>query len=205
MVSIAAWRMKDRIGEAGMLTVYMLVGASLVLVTTRLVDFCDFTILGDGNDAITGLLLGGMVAYSTIGVIAVRLSDTYPGALTIGVAVSALTASLGYSYVSGIIESDAGVIVTIVAVLMACFTILCTSYCRRNLSDNQVMAVATTAWVFLLLVSPGDDENLAAYILVSIMGVLQAFQFIIERRECSRVSRLLGLNLLLRYPVGSAA
>ncbi|MDD2364558.1 MAG: hypothetical protein PHN84_00190 [Desulfuromonadaceae bacterium] len=108
-----SWRLSSRLGQKEMLLVYVSLAAVLTAAVTALVDFADITFLGELNDAESGLLLGGVLAFVVVGWIAVRLSERFPLSLTLG-SVIACSTSWGFiSFFGKSIEQEYQSIITI--------------------------------------------------------------------------------------------
>lgn len=191
-VSIFAWRRSDRIGQGGMLLVYVILACSITLAVTSIADITNFTILGDKRDAETGMLLGSLVAFGIVSSIAVRCSKQFPASLAWGAFVGLLMA---FSYTKTLPQEYA--LIVIVAALcagMAAFIMLCR--CKTNLSDNQYLSCLTLISAFIALNCPKNMSNYTAGLSVSTMLFLAGLLFFIERRPASTSSRITGLMFL---------
>lgn len=196
LVSIYAWQRSSRIGQGGMLLIYCILAACITLAVASVVDIANFSFFGRKHDAETGLLLGAMLAFGTVALIAARCSNRFPRALSWG-ALLALVAAWHYESVfSGALlpESLSLVIMASVFSGLVAFIVLC--QCKNNLSDNRYLAVLTVIAIFTGFSAPSAKENLTAAFIASFFLLLTGIQFFIERKKISPITLVAGIMLL---------
>ena len=196
-IAAAAWFNGHRMGHTGMLAVYYLLASSLLLAVTALVDFADFSFLGAGGDAASGVVLGSMVAYTTLGVIAGRLSSRFPAALSWGL-TTALVLAYGAEWYAGYhIDSDHEYLLALAAMIAGYGTVLAIRQVRQNLSDNQYVAVIAVAAIYTACHAPFANDATFDGVLSCLLLVLVACQFLKDRNGGNSISHVICIYLIL--------
>lgn len=196
-VSLYAWRHGNRIGQASMFLVYCLLACSILLAVTSVVDLTNFSILGEHKDAESGVLMGGLLAFSLMAVISIRLSKRFPAAL----AWAAFVASLMVVYfsVSSNITAllpDYNTIATATFLVGGLLAFIAFSRYKENLNDSQYLSVLSIIVFFIAVVSPSAKDNLAAGFAASLVQLLAGVLFFSVRRNVSANVRIAGMMLL---------
>jgi len=180
-VSLYAWKNGDRMGQSGMLLVYVMLACSLTLVVASLFDLTNVTFLGDKYDAESGLLLGGVISFCLLAVLATRLSGRFPGALAWGGCIALLMAQWYGKEVYKTIESTYHPIIMLAVIVCGMTAFICLCLCKYNLSDSRYLSLLCLIMTFIAMPMPGSKENLTAAILVSLMLTLSGILFFTVR------------------------
>lgn len=194
--SFYAWCNSDRMGQGGMLLIYCIVACAMTLAVAAVVDIANFSLLGKQHDAQTGVLLGSLIAFSTVSCIAVRSSQLFPASLSWGTLLASfMVLGYGSTYIKTL-ESEYMILVTVIYLLvcMAAFILLCR--CKNNLSDNQYLSVLAIVVLFIQCCTPSAKENLTAGLIVSLLSVLAGVLFFVERRTATNTTNIAGMLFL---------
>ena len=194
--SLYAWCNSDRMGQGGMLLIYCMIACAITLAVASVVDLANFSLLGERHDAQTGILLGGLIAFSTVACIAVRSSLRFPSSLTWGASLAFCMAFVYGSIYITKLEPEYVAMIQVISLLvgMAAFIILCR--CKANLSDGQYLAVLAIVVLFIEFHSPLPKENLIAGIIASLSTFLAGVLFFTERKAAAKTTRVAGILLL---------
>lgn len=190
LVSLFAWIRGKQLGQAGMLSIYCLLGTSLAVAVESLIDLANFSLLGKGNDAETGILIGTVVAFAVVAVIAVRISDRFPAALSWGALIALFAVLAGKLIWGKYITEEYLVVVTNTGILTGCIALLMLRHCRKHLSDNQLISLISIITIFISINTPSTSDNLTANLFVYMLMFLVGLHFIYERRNATYVSRI---------------
>ena len=194
--ALYAWTNSNRMGQGSMLLVYCLLACSITLAVASIVDIANYSFLGKFCDAQTGILLGSLIAFSTVTCISFRCSKQFPASLS-WLALLAFLIVLGFSslYFRDL-APEYTFIGTVAAILvgMTAFILICC--CKQNLSDNQYISVLSIIAVFISFNSPSTKENFAVGLTSSSLLFLAGLLFFVERRVDSTATRIAGLILL---------
>jgi C-terminal processing protease CtpA/Prc len=197
LVSLYAWRQGDRIREGGLLLVHCLLAAALVLAVTALTDLSDFTLLGTGHDAETGLLLGGLLAFGVVSVSAVRSSRAYPLACAWWFACAACYTMLSGNSNQGI-DEQYQVLITGIQLLAAAGAFMLVSRYKHNLNHHQYLSVLAALVFGIIFIIPSSSENLLATLLATMVIILLWLLYRHERRDAPATA-VVGMVMLLLF------
>ncbi len=101
--SVYAWYNSNRMGQSGMLLIYCMIACAITLAVASVVYVANFSLLGGQHNAQTGILLGGLIALSTVAYIAVRNRKQYPASLAWGCLLTfCLAVGYGSFYINAI-------------------------------------------------------------------------------------------------------
>jgi C-terminal processing protease CtpA/Prc len=166
LASVYVWCRKDRISQITMLLVYILLACNIALALTALASLSDINVMDEGRHAATGLLLGGLLGFGTVAVIAARLSTSFPNACTwFALAATVMSFVVSKGYLATTTGFDAYVtIITVVACLIG-FCLF--SLYRRNFSANQSLAIVSLVFVNLFMILYSTDNTSWGKFLVS--------------------------------------
>ena len=196
LVSLYAWRQENRIRQGGLLLVHCLLAAALVLAVTALTDLSNFTVLGTGHDAVTGLLLGGLLAFSLSAGMAVRSSARYPKIVVWGIQLATSMAIMSEFIWFNTLPEDVVFITRAVALTGTLLAFIGLSRSKQHLTDNQYLSGLSLIAVFVALNSPLSDENLISSLLEDIVLALSGLLFLAERRSAALSPRIGAVFLL---------
>ncbi len=196
-IASAAWLNGHRMRQTGMLAVYYLLASSLLLAIAALVDFADFSFLGAGGDAASGVMLGSVIAYTTVGVIAGRLSSRFPAALSWGLATALIFAFSAEWYAGYRIDSEHEYILNLAAMIAGYGTLLAIRRVRQNLSDNQHVAVIAVAAMYTTCHAPFANDVTIDGALSCLLMVLVVCQFLKDRNGGNGLSHVICIYLIL--------
>jgi carboxyl-terminal processing protease len=194
--SFYAWCNSDRMGQSGMLQIYCMIACAITLAVTSVVDIANFSLLGKQHDAQTGLLLGTLVAFSTVALVAFRCRQQFPDSLSWGTLLVFLTV-IGYgSPYIGLIEQEYADMIPVMAlsVILATSILLCRY--KANFSDSQHIAVFTTVALFIQFYTPSVKENHAAGLMVARLALLAGVLFFAKRTAAAQTASISSMVLL---------
>ena len=142
------------------------------------------------------MLLGGLLAFCSVGLIAVRCSNRFPNSLTWGLFLSGLIAfGLGCKFGADILPAYAPV-ATMTAVIAVFAGFIGLSYSRKNLSDYQYLAALS----ILILVLAKSIKLAGTYIFeeitTSAVLLLAVIDFLKERPQVTPPLRIAAFLLI---------
>ncbi len=194
--SFYAWCNNDRMGQSGMLLIYCMVTCAIILMVTSVADIANFSLLGRQHDAQTGLLLGSLIAFSTVALIALRCRKQFPDSLSWGTLLVFLTVT-GYAapYI-GILEQEYVDMIPVMAlsVILAAFILLCRY--KANLSDSQHIAIFAAVALFIQFYTHSVKENHVAGLMVARLALLAGVLFFAKRRAAAQTASISSMVLL---------
>ena len=178
-----AWRLSGRLSQKEMLLVYVTLAVLLTSAVTALVDYADFTILGERSDAESGLLLGGILSCAVVGLIAVRLSARFPLALVWGAAAACAASWGGVLLFGKPLEPEYQDVISMAGIGSALLAFVYLRICRRNLNSNQYSAVVTLINVMVTFCAPFSSDNLAGSVLAGAVTLLSGLLILSDRQR----------------------
>jgi len=139
---------------------------------------------------VTGLLLGGLLAFSLSAGMAVRSSARYPKIVVWGIQLATSMAIMSEFIWFNTLPEDVVFITRAVALTGALLAFIGLSRSKQHLTDNQYLSGLSLIAVFVALNSPLSDENLISSLLEDIVLALSGLLFLAERRSAALSPRI---------------